>query len=296
MKNILLLMVLGLITTASMSQSWYLNFDNTLPPKEIQFETISNPKCTWQIGSPSKNTFGSAFSTPNSLVTDLKKPVPPNDTSRFLIFHPRAITFNPSHFFELHFWYQLRGDSTDFGTIEISPDEDGNWINLLEQDTTYKLNWMSSKPSLSGSVYKWKYFNLSMTNWASNRGNFPIKMTADIIRFRFTYTTDSNKTAHDGWIIDDIGLEDWWEGVDEIQNDHLISIYPNPVEDKLSIEINQISNNQTIQILNSQGQVLYTNDRFKDNNIDTKNLSNGLYFLRYSDTKSFALKKFMVSH
>jgi len=97
-------------------------------------------------------------------------------------------------------------------------------------------------------------------------------------------------------MFDDFHFEDYAEGIEEIQNDNLISVYPNPVNDQLSIKINKISSSQTIQITNYQGQVVYDNKYFQDSYIDTKHLNSGLYFLRYSDTKSFTVKKFVVNH
>jgi hypothetical protein len=137
-------------------------------------------------------------------------------------------------------------------------------------------------------------FDVRMIDWAENNGDFPVEMTGDTIFFRFTYTTDSISDPRDGWIIDDFTIEDWYLGVPEIQNDNLISISPNPTSDELKIHSTSIIDNSSIQILNSTGQILYDNPNFKGETIDTSQLTEGIYILKYSDKKNFSIQRFVV--
>jgi hypothetical protein len=132
--------------------------------------------------------------------------------------------------------------------------------------------------------------------WASGYGTFPIYMTADTILFRFTYFTDSSSIPHDGWMMDDFMLEDWFEGIEEIQNDNLISISPNPTADELRIQRTEVSVKSRIQIFNYRGDILYDNLNFTGESINIQQFNNGIYLLKYSDMKSFAMKKFVVQH
>ncbi len=296
MKQILFSILLVLITATTFSQfQWGINFDNSFYPERISLDTTSNPNCIWQVGHPAKTVFTSAYSEPNAIMTDTINPVPLSDTSTFYLIHERD-NWQPFHVFILDFWYQLDGDSTDFGLIEISPDEGLNWINMLTQDTIYEFYWHSAKPTLTGSTEGWQQFRVDMTQWASGWGTFPIEITADTIIFRFTYVTDTMATNNDGWILDDFQLEDWWEGIIETQNNNLISIYPIPTKDRLYIKTNQISIYQRIQILDYQGQVLYNKKTITENYIDISHLKNGLYFLKYSDNSQYSIKRFIVSH
>ncbi len=301
MRKLLLLISLTLTAVTSFGQSgWGVDFDSPLYLDRIVRDTISNPNCIWQVGHPNKTVFTSAHSVPNVIVTDTLNPVPVNDTSIFYLKHVRDNIIQPFHIFVLHFLYQMDGDSTDFGTIEISPDTGHTWINLLNQDTTFQFNWSSPKPTLTGSTSGWTSFDLDMETWASypifGGGPFPILLTADTILFRFTYITDSSSAPHDGWMIDDFNLEDWAEGILEIQNDNLISISPNPTSDELRIHRTKVSANSRIQILSYTGQVLYDNSNLIGETIDTQQLTNGIYLLKYSDTKSYAIKRFIVQH
>jgi len=297
MKTILLSISLALFTATAFGQwGWGVDFESSLYLDRIVIDTAAYPNCVWQIGQPGKTVFNSANSIPNAIVTDTLNPVPPNDTSVFYLKHVRDNIFQPFHVFVLHFMYQMNGDSTDFGTIEISPDTGHTWINLLTEDTTYLMYWQTAKPTLTGSTNGWQSFDLDMTNWASDWGNFPIAMTADTIIFRFTYITDSSSTNSDGWMIDDFVLEDWSEGIPEIQNNNLISLSPNPTSNKLEIQKTKPAENVRVQIMNCTGQILIDNLHFTGENVDVSSLPCGIYFLKYSDDKNFAIKKFIVQH
>lgn len=84
-----------------------------------------------------------------------------------------------------------------------------------------------------------------------------------------------------------------FEGIEEIQNDNLISISPNPVSDELWIQRNN-SRVGDIQILNGTGQTIFDFPTFAGEKIDTRQLNNGIYLLKYVDKKEFATKKFIV--
>lgn len=278
---------------------WGIDFDYPMNLDRIVRDTVSNPNCIWQVGQPNKTVFTAAHSVPNAILTDTLNPIPANDTSIFYLKHVRTPLI-PYHYFALHFWYQMEGDSTDFGTIEISPDTGHSWINLLNQDTTYQMIWFTPKPTLAGSTNGWQSFDLDMQVWASypgfGGGPFPILITADTILFRFTYITDSSSAPHDGWMIDDFYLEDWIEGIHEIHNDNLISIFPNPTSDELRIHRIKVNDAEKVQVLNYTGQVLYNNSNFIGETIDTRQMANGIYLLKYSDTKYFSIKRFVVKH
>lgn len=299
MKKILLSISLNLIVLASLGQtSWSTDFETTWLSWQwdrVYRDTISNPNCIWQVGHPNKTVFDSAHFGINVIVSDTINPVPQNDTSTFYLQH--ALPFIGNRVLGLHFWYQMNGDSTDRGIIEFSPDSLHTvWINLLTQDTTYNFQdgWWESppKPTLTGSTIGWKSFDLRLMSATSTIGNYQL---ADTILFRFTYITDSINTPYDGWMIDDINVEDWIEGVEEIRNDNLISIYPNPTADHLIIQRTKSRDKQTVQILNYTAQVLFENHNFAGETIDTRQLDNGVYLLKYSDTKSFSVKKFIVN-
>lgn len=296
MKKALLFLLLLLAAIPTFGQfTWFVNFDTPDFLDRFAFDTVSNPNCTWQIGPPNKTIFTAAYNLPNAIVTDTMNAVPPNDTSVFYLAHLRD-NFAPFHIFGLHFFYQMDGDSTDFGTIEISPDNGLNWVNVLTQDSAYDMSWASPKPTLRGSTAGWTEFYLLMDQWASGWGGAPIPMTADTIRFRFTYITDGDSAAHDGWMMDDFQFEDWWEGVEDGSNRGWAEIYPNPASDQLAVKSLDGTAIEALQILNCQGKLVY--ERQSDNGglIDLRGFADGVYFLRAIGSETVAGKLFFVRH
>ncbi len=286
MKKLFLLVSLAFIASTSFAQwQWGITFDNSTFLNRIYRDTVSNPNCIWQIGRPTKTVFTAAHSAPKAIVTDTLHAAPANDTSIFYLKHVRTQTMS-WHFFALHFYFQLNGDSTDIGKVEISPDTGHTWINLMTQDTTYNVIWQSPKPTLNGSTSGWQYFNISMQQWASypafGGGPYPVLVTADTILFRFTYISDSSSAPHDGWMIDDISLEDWFEGIPEIQNNKAITLSPNPFNTQTTITVNGTFQNPTLYLYNLMGQEVNTISigTKKQITIPRNQLPSGLYFYK----------------
>lgn len=292
MKKLLLLISLTIVSATSFGQySWGLNFDDTTYINRVKIDTISNPNCIWQIGHPAKTIFNSAYSVPNVIVTDTLNPYPTNDTSRFIIKHKRPGNFAGNMELQLDFYFKLNSDTlTDYGMIEASIDNGITWINLLTQDIIYNLQWDAPKPVLSGNTNDWVHYSENLALLTYTLGY------ADTLLYRFTFISDSVQTNKEGWMLDGFSFSDIWEGIPEYQNDNLISISPNPVSDELRIHTTKIADKQTIQILNYTGQVLYDNSNFIGTTLDTRQLANGIYLLKYSDMKSLSIKKFVVQH
>lgn len=67
--------------------------------------------------------------------------------------------------------------------------------------------------------------------------------------------------------------------VDELEHDSPIHIYPNPVESKLNISMDQVSDVMSLEVRNITGQRLLTYDSFVSK-IDIQSLPSGCYFLK----------------
>lgn len=307
MKQLLLLLILSFFTATSFGQAcddgWYtLTFEGTFEPNCLNIDTVSNPNNIWQIGNPQKTLFTNSFSTPNAIVTDLINPYPTNDTSVFIIKNvATGGGFEWPHTAILSGQYFVNSDTlTDYGKIEFSPDNGTTWIDMLNDtvliDTINNWYWQwwdnSEKPTLTGNSNGWQYFYVSFAELGFAFGIDYL----DTVLYRFTFISDSTQTGKDGLMFDDLHFEDWVEGVDEFQNNNLISIYPNPASDRLVIQRTKSSDKSTIQIINYSGQVIVDNQNFVGETVDTQLLTNGIYLLRYSDSKSFAIKKFVINH
>ncbi|NOU46958.1 MAG: T9SS type A sorting domain-containing protein [Bacteroidales bacterium] len=288
--------------------NWWQNFDfNSEDDNSAYYFYFDTTQANniWQIGTPNKTIFNYGYYYPRALVTDTVNAYPINNISSFqfsiLNCSGQDVGDNCNGGYGGPNYYIVHKIETDNGfdggTIEVSHNNGISWVNLI-QDTMnfvqiggniYTLNDTVAslgKPGFSGSA-EWDeisiYYQIS-----------PINL--DTITFRFTFASDAIETNQDGWMIGFISVGGIFEGIDEIRNDNLITIDPNPASDKLLLHRTKNSPNQTVQIMNNSGQVLYNNTSFFPETIDAKQFTNGMYVLKYSDGKNFAIKRFIVQH
>jgi hypothetical protein len=96
-------------------------------------------------------------------------------------------------------------------------------------------------------------------------------------------------------MIDNIQLiTDICEGIKETKNNDSIFIYPNPTNDLLFIQRNINTLNEKIQIFDFTGHLVFENINYSGENINIKQLNNGVYILKYSDTKAYSINKFII--
>ena len=80
-----------------------------------------------------------------------------------------------------------------------------------------------------------------------------------------------------------------------LSQDFIFTISPNPVSNKLRIEIEgKVNKDVSLSIFNAQGKLHYL-DNLKGDilSIDVSKYQNGLYFLKLEDTEGFKVKKFV---
>lgn len=82
-----------------------------------------------------------------------------------------------------------------------------------------------------------------------------------------------------------------WAGIDESKNAQ-IGVYPNPVNDKLTIK-HQLNSDASGTITDLSGKVILTFDLTSGNNIDVSALSAGHYLLQINDQGAAYVQKFV---
>ncbi|MDD4234586.1 MAG: choice-of-anchor J domain-containing protein [Bacteroidales bacterium] len=83
----------------------------------------------------------------------------------------------------------------------------------------------------------------------------------------------------------------------EIPNDNIISVFPNPTNNLLYVDLGLLNANETdISIININGQIVETSSEKSQNtiSIDLSNLAKGLYFLRLNTTEGIYTYKISV--
>jgi hypothetical protein len=80
-------------------------------------------------------------------------------------------------------------------------------------------------------------------------------------------------------------------GIESTGNNSTIKVYPNPVSDELTIEIEGNNDRQCFEILNSVGQIVFKGNLSERTVVPTTNLSPGVYLLKVENGRSFELKR-----
>ena len=254
----------------------------------------------WEVGTPVKSTFSSGYYVPKALVTDTLSTYPTNNTSsfEFAMKHCSWSTAgNCGNYDDLLINITSKIDTDlhlDGGTIEVS--HNGSpWINIIEDnlatvtgdiyaltDTIASMN----KPGYSGTSSNWNNINISF--------HPEMNELFDTITLRFTFSSDMVETNKDGWMIGLIQIGGMFQGLEEIYASNLINVFPNPSSNRLFISSrNESELKGELSIINSFGQMVYSNDNFSSSYIDISELSEGLYILRFSDGKNYTTTKFI---
>ncbi len=178
----------------------------------------------------------------------------------------------------------------------------------------YGVNTLSayfSDTAISGPVYTFFPFNPQFiytdnlvgddTTWYKVEGTFTAsggEQYMTIGNFKHdaqTIITLVNPNGFEGgayYYIDDISLTQCNVGVEEMENEEHVRLYPNPASDKLTIESKM--QNAEIEIRDVLGQMVYrTKAIAASSTIDVSMLSKGVYFISLQNGKQTINKKFI---
>jgi hypothetical protein len=293
MKKIRLIIVSLLLFFSAHSQtqrcgtySNIVNFEDTAKIHRcIRLDT--NSVNIWTIGKPTKSKFDSAYSRINAIMTKTTEFYPPNTNSSFLIALLRDIKWSSGYCDSLYVkgYFKVDSDSiNDYGKIEISHFIDHDWFDLSTYSDCY-IDGVKKKPLFTGNLSdKWHEFSFSFN---PNILDYP-NHNDSTLWLRFTFISDSIDTHKEGWIIDDISINNSTPGGinDNVYNNFII-ISPNPVprNGNFTISINKIEP-VLIKIYDSQGKL--HNLIYKPTTILTLNsnqFQKGIYLIETFDKK-----------
>ncbi|MDR1723353.1 MAG: T9SS type A sorting domain-containing protein, partial [Tannerella sp.] len=72
-----------------------------------------------------------------------------------------------------------------------------------------------------------------------------------------------------------------------------LSVYPNPVEDKLMIRNYELSNVEKVTITDLTGRVLYSSSTIINDYIDVSSYSSGVYIIQFTTADGVVTRKFV---
>ena len=79
--------------------------------------------------------------------------------------------------------------------------------------------------------------------------------------------------------------------IEALPLNNIIKIYPNPVLDELTIEIEGNNQKQNFEILNANGQVVFKGEITEKTTVQTSKFTSGVYFIKLANSKTFEFKK-----
>ena len=262
----------------------------------------------WQIGTPAKAFFDTAYSLPNAIVTDTVNPYPTLNHSYFDLIIP-----NTSYYYAgliVGFKHKFETDtSSDGGYIEVSYDKGISWNNViidgiinnpLEFNTE---NLYTLQDTLKGGI---NGFSGTSNGWIYTKIQWiwfmPVKTyPPDTLIMRFNFISDAVQTNKAGWMIDNILISyaDLGSSINEVENyNYNINITPNPVENVSKITFDNLKNeNLMITVFNTFGQKIkeIPNIKTKQIEISKNDFNSGLYFIQISNNNSIlGVKKLVV--
>ena len=86
-------------------------------------------------------------------------------------------------------------------------------------------------------------------------------------------------------------------GIEEATNTNLVSIYPNPVNDFITIAVTEpveVADDTTIYIINALGEIVLAEKATSSNaTLNINNLTSGIYFIKVESKNGLAIKKFI---
>ena len=183
-------------------------------------------------------------------------------------------------------------------------------MNVLNADTISFYKKVSCEQAPNGALdYDYLEFlidNVSMNRWdgevAWSLNAYPVSIGTHTFKWRYLKDYSTSAGSDCAWLDyikfpSSLGLV----GVNELSNDNLVSVYPNPVKDKLFIEYYS-DKDVKIVLLNSLGQVLLSKN-VKGNSfaakqsttIDVSAYDKGIYYCTLLFNDKFITRKLVIT-
>ena len=193
------------------------------------------------------------------------------------------------------------GDGTAF---KIKPDGSG-YVKLLDFE-----NDITGRQPVGSLVSDGRFlYGMTMSGGKNDKGTiFKIQIDSSYVPVEITSDSTANtnneilpqtfipdSTAANDPVTDHvIAQEPVIRAAITIEEENIITIYPNPANEKITIENSALNNDATISIFNNEGQlVLQQTTNQAKTEIAVSTLANGLYFVKVNNESGIAVKRFI---
>lgn len=265
----------------------------------------------WQIGTTQKTFFSAGGFANRGIMTDTTNHYPINANSSFVISIDDIYKYGHNIIIGFKHKYET-SSGLDGGLVEFSNDSGKTWNNvkgdcsidstmigqgiILENFYDYNDTLPSGEPAFMGTSNGWVTSRLQFFH------GFPIRTTGQggwqcvkynvLLRFRFV--SDTTADTLDGWIIDDIKMEqdDYGGSASSINKYVQLSIFPNPATSVVNFPTLPQQGNYRLSLYNILGvkvaDVPYTNK------LDISNYQTGIYYYHVTDGDALYTGKLQI--
>ncbi len=210
--------------------------DTLVYSPEIAIDPASDN--TWIIGTPAKSIFSAAYSSPNGIVTNLKRPYPSDNRSVFELNFMG--TYSSSSIYAVQWMQKLdMTQGEDGALIEIASAPDYEYENIFTSEDVaavfgydpVNLDTLSTGEIVfSGQDTAWK--NVWLCMW------FSVMSRGDTAKVRFTFISDSNPEQKEGWLMDDFAAQVAVpHTLNMLKARQFVQVYPSPADEVLTLEL-----------------------------------------------------------
>lgn len=270
------------------SQSIFVNLDTTISG-------------IWQIGPPQKIIFESASTVPNVLITDTVNTYPDSLNSSAWFMLPENMLYAGAIAIQ---WNQKLDLDTnmDGGLIEFSSDSGITWENAFYNSNVYNFyGWdipnegalPAGDPCFTGTDSTWKNIWLCFS--------YDYLQTINSLSIRFRIVSDSVETNQEGWMIDNLMVQEtWFHPVAEQSKPSNFKVYPTITERSITIK----QTNSSPDFLVKQISILSLNGQFirfiqlpsGQEEIDLSDLAPGRYLIMIESSGTKELHEIVIAH
>lgn len=249
---------------------------------------------SWQVGTPSKTLFDSAYSSSHAIMTDTLLPYPSDSVSFFYL----SFNSGMSTTYQLKFYHRYDFEtSADGGFIQFYDYNTSNWLNLNDwgmsgiyyqpNSSTYQPNdTIHGIPVLTGTSNGWEEVTIDyycMAIFQDPNGNN--RSPWDQFMLRFGVFADANTTTHEGWMLDNFYFTDFMgvcASIEEIEKSSQLHIYPNPASDHVYFDfLGRWLDHPQLKVYSVDGSLILTHDlpSGSGGQIDLEKFPAGIYSL-----------------
>jgi hypothetical protein len=260
---------------------------------------------TWKIGKPNKEKFNSAFSNPNALLTDtsVNYDTSLNASVTFKIYN---LPWGWGNFIAIRWLQKLDlEENKDFAFIYWSRGDSNVWHNAFDYDPFFNYNFYgfnTSNVAIDSSNLE-KGLTGTDTTWRDiwfcifDSGSFDTS-----INLKFVFKSDSLKTNHEGWMIDNFQYHPIILHTvgSEIKSKDKFVVFPNTTNGVVHVESTFEAENKlinSISVYDAFGKLLEHNIGVsKRVTLDLSKYPDGVYYLRPNTKDKSDYLKVILNH